>query len=277
MAMKPRFALILLLTVGYALPSRALRLEVQPNPTSQPVAAVDIEDENHIVVAHLFVLPGETMKLNPVDQTPVAGAGYYEAMPGEDYLLVIPANLEFPRLGGESCPCTLHMNKIGWTRLGVFSTIEGLRPFLETSTGKKIPIVSDVAHPRMAQGRLYFRLKGHSSENWVLTRYGQVVDTGGPWGLWEIARFFLTVVLPLVLLGVFGYTLAGAIYFLRQDTHPNESFLQLMLLSFMRLPLASRMRREAAIIPSIREQETGTASPAEPVTETAGDPPAADI
>ena len=59
------------------------------------------------------------------------------------------------------------------------------------------------------------------------------------------------------LLCLFGFMLTGAIYFiyfLRQDTHPNESFLQLMLLSFMRLPLARRMRRDAAIIPTIREQ-----------------------
>jgi hypothetical protein len=184
----------------------------------------------------------------------VSGAGYYEAMPGEDYLFVIPEKFEFPRLGGESCPCVLHMDKIEWNHLGTLTTIAGLRPFLETSSGAKIPIVSDVAHPRMASGKLYFKLKGHSSEIWVLTRFGQIVDTGGPWGLWEVVRFFFRVLLPLVLLGLFGYTLVGAVYFLRQDTHPNESFLQLMLLSFMRLPLARRMRRDTAIIPSIREQ-----------------------
>jgi hypothetical protein len=253
--MKPEFALILLLTVGCALPLRALRpLEVQPNPTSQPLPAVDIEDDNHIVVAHLYVLPGETMQLNPRDQTPVAGAGYYEAMPGEDYLFVIPANFEFPRLGGEHCPCALHMDKIGWNRLGVLTTVVGLRAFLDTSSGAKIPIVSDVAHPRMSKGKLYFKLKGSSSEIWVLTRFGQVVETGGPWGVWEIVRFFFTVLLPLALLGLFGYTLVGAIGLSRQGTYPDESFLQLMQLSFMRLPLARRMRRDAAIIPSIREQ-----------------------
>jgi hypothetical protein len=251
--MKPLFALILILTVGCARPSKAPRLEVQPNPTSAPIAAVDIEDDNHLVVGHLYVLPGETMQLNHADQTPVSGAGYYEATPGEDYLFVIPAQFEFPRLGGESCPCTLHMDKIGWNHQGVVTTIAGLRPFLETSSGAKIPIVSDVAHPRMANGKLYFKLKGHSSEIWVLTRFGQIVDTGGPWGLWEVVRFFFKVLLPLALLGLFGYTLVGAILFLRQDTHPNESFLQLMLLSFMRLPLARKMRRHAAIIPSIRE------------------------
>ena len=82
--MKPEFALILLLTVSSALPLKALRPEVQPNPTSEPLPAVDITDDNHRVVAHLYVMPGETMQLNPVDQTPMAGAGYYEAMPGED-------------------------------------------------------------------------------------------------------------------------------------------------------------------------------------------------
>ena len=255
LAMKHVFALILLLTIGCSRPSKTPRLEVQPNPTSQPYPAADIEDENHLVVAHLYVLPGETMQLNPRDQTPVSGAGFYEAELGEDYLFVIPENLEFPRLGGESCPCVLHMEKIGWTHQGVLSTVSGLRAFLETSSGAKIPIVSDVAHPRIANGKLYFKLKGHSSENWVLTRFGQIVDTGGPWGLWEVVRFFLRDLLPLALLGLFGYTLVGAIYFLRQDTHPNESFLQLMLLSFMRLPLARRMHRHAAITPSIRESE----------------------
>jgi hypothetical protein len=184
----------------------------------------------------------------------VSGAGFYEAELGEDYLFVIPEKLEFPRLGGESCPCVLHMEKIGWNHQGTLTTVAGLQAFLETASGAKIPIVSDVAHPRIANGRLYFKLKGHSSEIWVLTRFGQIVDTGGPWGPWEIVRFFFTVLLPLALLGLFGYTLVGAIRLLRQDTHPHESFLQLMQLSFMRLPLARRMRRDAAIIPSIREQ-----------------------
>ena len=254
MPMKPLFALILLLTVGCARPSKAPRFEVQPNPTSAPLPAADIEDDNHMVVAHLYVLPGETMQLNPGDQTPVSGAGYYEAMPGEDHLFVIPARFSFPRLGGESCPCALHMDKIAWNHQGTLTNIAGLHAFLETSSGEKIPIASDVAHPRIANGKLYFKLKGRSSEIWVLTRFGQAVDTGGPWGLWEFVRFFFTVLLPLALLALFGYTLVGAIYFLRQDAHPNESFLQLMLLSFMRLPLARKMQRHAAIIPSIREQ-----------------------
>jgi hypothetical protein len=254
--MKPAFALILILilTVGCARHSTAPRPEVQPNPTSAPIAAADIEDENHIVLSHLYVLPGETMQLNRADQTPLSGAGYYEAMPGEVHLLVVPSSLEFPRLGGDGCPCALLMEKIGWNRQGVVTAIAGLHPFLETSSGAKIPIVSDVVHPRIANGKMYFKLKGHSSENWVLTRFGQVVDTGGPWGLWEFVHFFFKVLLPLALLGLFGYTLAGAIYFLRQDTHPNESFLSLMLISFMRLPLARRLRRDAVIVPSIREQ-----------------------
>jgi hypothetical protein len=254
MAMKPLFALILLLTVGCALKPKAPRLEVQPNPTSIPLPAVDIEDDNHIVVAHLYVLPGETMQLNHATQAPVSGAGYYEAVEGEDYLFVIPADFEFPRLGGENCPCVLHMDKIGWNHQGVLTTIAGLQPFLDTTSGAKIPIISDVVHPRIANGKLYFKLKGHSSEMWVLTRFGQIVETGGPWGLWEIVRFFFKDLLPLALLGLFCYTLVGAIYFLHQGIHPDESFLQLMLLSFMRLPLARRMHRDASIVPSIREQ-----------------------
>jgi hypothetical protein len=184
----------------------------------------------------------------------VAGAGYYEAMPGEDHLFVIPAKFRPPRLGMESCPCILRLDKIGWDHQGTLTTIAGLHAFLETSSGERIPIVSDVAHPRIANGKMYFKLKGRSSEIWVLTRFGQVVQTGGLWGPWDLVRFSLTVLLPLALLGIFLYTLAGAIYFLRQDTHPNESFLQLMFLSFMRLPLARKMRRDAAIVPSIREQ-----------------------
>jgi len=251
--MKPAFALIVLLILGCARLSSAPRLEVQPNPTNHPLPAADIEDDNHIVVSHLYVLPGETMQLNPADQTPVAGAGYYEAMPGEDHLLVVPARLQFPRLGDDGCPCALLLEKIAWNRQGVVTTIAGLHAFLETSSGAKIPIISDVVHPRIADGKFYFKLKGHSSENWVLTRFGQVVSTGGPWGPWEFVHFFSTVLLPLALLVLFAYTLAGAIYFLRQGAHPNESFLGLMLLSFMRLPLARRMRRDAVIVPSIRE------------------------
>jgi hypothetical protein len=176
--MKPASTLIFLLAIGCAMPSRALRLEPQPNPTSAPLPVVDIEDASHMVVAHLYELPGETMKLDSDSQKPASGAGYYEAMPGEDYFLLVLGKLQFPRLGKESCPCALHMDKIGWNRQGALTIIAGLRPFLETSSGARIPIVSDVKHPRIANGRLYFKLKGRYSEYWVLTRFGQSVEVG---------------------------------------------------------------------------------------------------
>ena len=251
--MKPVSALILLLAIGCALPSSALRLEPQPNPTSAPLPVVDIEDASHMVVAHLYELPGETMKLDSDSQKPASGAGYYDAMPGEDYFLLVLGKLQFPRLGKESCPCALHMDKIGWNRQGALTIIVGLRPFLETSSGARIPIVSDVKHPRIANGRLYFKLKGRYSEYWVLTRFGQSVEVGGPWGLWEITRFVFAVLIPLALVGLFTFSVVGAIRLLREDTHPEKSFIQLMGLSFMRLPLARKMDSDTAV-PSIREQ-----------------------
>jgi hypothetical protein len=249
--MKHQIAIILLLAISCALPSRALRLEPQPNPTSAPLPVVDIEDASHTVVAHLYVLPGEKMLLDSDDQKPHAGAGYYEAMPGEDYFLLVLSKLQFPRLGGGTCPCALHMEKIGWNHQGEVTIITGLRPFLETASGTQIPIVSDVNHPRIANGKLYFKLQGHWGEYWVLTRFGQVVEVGGLWGLWEITRFLLAVLLPLAVLGLLGYTLAGAIRLLREDTYPEKSFIELMQLSFMRLPLANKLKPDTPI-PSIR-------------------------
>jgi hypothetical protein len=196
-----------------------------------------------VVVAHLFVLPGETMQLDADDQKPAAGAGYYEAMPGQDYLLLIPAKFQLPRLGMGSCPCLLRMDKIGWNREGAVTTIAGLRPYLETASGDKIAIVSDVRHPRIAGGKVYFQLQGRGSgEYWVLTRYGQVVEAGGPWGLWELARFLFAVLLPLALLAVLGFSVAGAIRLWRADSYPEKSFLELMQLSFLRLPLVRKIR-----------------------------------
>jgi hypothetical protein len=249
--MKPASALVLLLAIASALPAGALRLEPQPNPTSKPLPVVDIEDASHMVVAHLYVLPGERMLLDSDTQKPASGAGYYEAMPGEDYLLLIPAKVQFPRLGGESCPCALHMDKIGWNHAGVVTTIAGLRPYLETASGKKIPIVSDVSHPRIANGKLYFKLKGRWVQHWALIRFGQVTDTGGPWGLWEMARFFFAVLLPLALLGLLAFSVVGAIRLMREDSHPEKSFLELMQLSFTSLPLARKMSSDTTI-PSIR-------------------------
>lgn len=244
MAMKPASALILLLALASAPPAGALRLEPEPNPTSAPLPVVDIEDASHKVVAHLFVLPGETMKLDSEDQKPAGGAGYYEAMPGEEYFLLISSKIQFPRLGGESCPCALHMDKIGWNRAGEVTTVAGLRPFLETASGAKIAIISDVTHPRIANGKVYFKLQGRSSQYWVLTRFGEVVETGGPWGLWELAGFIFAVLLPLALATVFGFTLAGAIRLLRAESYPEKSFLELMQVSFTRLP--ELMKRSGA-------------------------------
>jgi hypothetical protein len=240
--MKPVSALFFLLALACALPSRALRLEPETNHSADPQPVVDIEDESHVVVAHLFVLPGETMQLDSDDQKPAAGAGYYEAMPGQDYLLLIPAKFQLPRLGMASCPCLLRMDKIGWNRQGEVTTVAGLRPYLETASGEKIAIVSDVKHLHIAGGKVYFQLQGRGSrEYWVLTRYGQVVDAGGPWGLWDDLRFFLVDLLPLALLAVLGFSVAGAIRLWRAESYPEKSFLELIQLSFLRLPLVRKI------------------------------------
>ena len=235
--------MLVLLALACALPSRALRLEPEANHSAEPQPVVDIEDESHVVVAHLFVMPGETMQLDSDDQKPAAGAGYYEAMPGQDYLLLIPAKFQLPRLGMASCPCLLRMDKIGWNRQGEVTTVAGLRPYLETASGDKIAIVSDMKHARIAGGKVYFNLQGRGSgEYWVLTRYGQVVDAGGPWGLWDVVRFLLVDLLPLALLVVLGWSVVGAIRLWREDSYPEKSFLELMQLSFLRLPLVRKIR-----------------------------------
>jgi hypothetical protein len=243
--MKPIYLPLFLLALTCALPSRAFRLEPETNHSATPQPVVDIEDESHVVVAHLFVMPGETMQLDSDDQKPAAGAGYYEAMPGQDYLLQIPAKFQLPRLGMESCPCLLRMDKIGWNRQGAVTTVAGLRPYLETASGARIAIVSDVKRVRLATGKFYFQLQGRGSrEYWVLTRYGQVVDAGGPWGLWELSLFLLVVLLPLALLVVLGFSVAGAIRLWREDSYPEKSFLELIQLSLLRLPVLRKMSGE---------------------------------
>jgi hypothetical protein len=100
-----------------------------------------------------------------------------------------------------------------------------------------------VKRVRIAGGKFYFQLQGRGSrEYWVLTRYGQVVDTGGPWGPWEVLRFFLVDLLPLALLVVLGFSVAGAIRLWREESYPEKSFLELTQLSFLRLPLVRKIR-----------------------------------
>ena len=241
LAMKPESALIFVLVIACALPCSARHPEQVQNNTAEPLPVVDITDEAYNTVAQLYVMPGETMLLDSTEK-PAAGAGYYQAMPGEDYLLLISSKFQLPRLGKEYCPCVLHMDTIGWNRQGTVTTITGLRPYLETSSGTKIAIVSDVKHVRIANGKVYFKLQDHgSSEYWVLTRFGQVVGVGGPWGFWEMARFLLFSVLPLVLLGLFAFSVVGAIRLLREDSHPEKSFIELMRFSLMRLPLLRKL------------------------------------
>lgn len=163
--MKPVSALLVLFALACALPSRALRLEPETNHSADPQPVVDIEDESHVVVAHLFVMPGETMQLDSNDQKPAAGAGYYVAMPGEDYLLQIPVKFQLPRLGMENCPCILRMDKIGWNHQGAVITVAGLRPYLETASGNKIAIVSNVKHLHIAAGKFYFHSRAADREN----------------------------------------------------------------------------------------------------------------
>ena len=140
-----------------------------------------IEDGDKGVVAQLFVNPGETMKLDE-KENPAAGAGFYQAMPGEVYYVVIPPRLPLPRYASNLCPCVLEVETFGWNHEGTLTTVTGFRPFLITAAGVKIPITSDVAKPRMIKSKLYFKLKDHQwGDYWVLTRYGQVVvDRGDP-------------------------------------------------------------------------------------------------
>jgi hypothetical protein len=242
--MKPTSALVLLLAASCILPCRADRPQTIFNPTAAPLPVVDIEDENHAVVSHLYVLPGETMKLDSA-QTPTAGAGYYEATPGQDTLLLIALKQQFPRLGKESCPCALHLDRIGWNRQGEVTAVAGLRPYLETTSGARIPIVSDPLHIHIRDGKFYFKLQGRSGEYWVLTRFGQAVETGGPWGLPEIARFFFFVLLPLTLAVLLAVMVAGAIALTRAESYPEKSFIELMELTFRRLPLIRRFSGES--------------------------------
>jgi len=232
-----------LLALACALPGRADHLDRVMNKSAAPLPVVDIEDDSHMVVGYLYVSPGETMLLDS-EQNPAAGAGYYKAVPGQDYLLMIPSRLQPPHLGDDGCPCSLHMDKIGWNHQGAVNSIEGLKPFLETTSGAKIPIVSDVKHLNLSDGKLDFQLQGHG-RYWVLTRYGQVTETGGPWGIWEILKFFFTTILPWLVVVLVAISGVGAIRLARQDSHPDKSFLQLMELSFLRLVLLGQIGGES--------------------------------
>jgi hypothetical protein len=100
----------------------------------------------------------------------------------------------------------------------------------------------------MAKSKLYFKLKDHQwGDYWVLTRYGQIVDVGGPWGLWELTRFIITVIVPIVLACALIYGVAGGIVYYRADIHPDKSFIQLMQLSFTHPPF---FRKPAAAVES---------------------------
>jgi len=197
---------------------------------------VDIEDLDRGRVAQLYVMPGETMKLDS-KEVPVAGAGYYQAMPGEEFYLILTPNLSLPHLESNLCPCVLRVDKIGWDRTGKLATISGLRPYLQTASGTNIAIVSDVIHPKIVKSKLYFKLQGHRGQYWVLTQFGQVVDAGGPWGPWDFIRFLLFPVLPLLLACALIYSVVSATLLFRQDNHPDKSFIELMQLSLTRLPL----------------------------------------
>jgi len=239
--MKPPSALILFAAFALAPPAFALHLEPVRNDYNYPRPIVDIEDANKGVVAQLFVMPGETMKLDE-KENPAAGAGFYQAMPGEVYYVVIPPKLPLPRYASNLCPCVLEVEKIGWNREGALTTITGFRPFLVTAAGVKISITSDIAKPKMANSKLYFKLKGHQwGDYWVLTRYGQVVDVGGPWGPWELFVFIVTVIAPIVLACALIYGVAGGIVYFRADLHPDRSFIQLMQLSFTHPPFFKKL------------------------------------
>ena len=238
--MKPPSALVLLAAFALVPPAFSLHLEPVRNDYNFPRPVVDIEDGDKGVVAQLFVNPGETMKLDE-KENPAAGAGVYQAMPGEVYYVVIPPRLPLPRYASNLCPCVLEVETFGWNHEGTLTTVTGFRPFLITAAGVKIPITSDVAKPRMIKSKRYFKLKDHQwGDYWVLTRYGQVVDVGGPWGPWELIRFIITIIVPIVCACALIYGVAGGIVYYRADVHPDKSFIQLMQLSFKHPPFFKR-------------------------------------
>jgi hypothetical protein len=58
-----------------------------------------------------------------------------------------------------------------------------------------------------------------------------------------MTRFFFFVLLPLTLAGLLGIMVVGAIHLSRQDSHPEKSFIELMELTFISLPLVRRIDR----------------------------------
>ncbi len=141
--------------------------------------------------AHLYLKAGETMRSK--GRAPYSGAGYYQAVPGNYYLLsnwygndfngMKP--IGFEGFEEDTCWCALLVDRVEWDHYGQLIAIAGLRPVLETMAGFRdvdpgdIAITSDVKNPKIANGNLYFTLAGHgATEYWAKIQYGQIIAMG---------------------------------------------------------------------------------------------------
>jgi hypothetical protein len=157
--------------VGQA--SGDLRNQVIKNNSGKPFQLLQVSDVNGTPFAGLYVMTGETMAFNDTAE-PIAGAGYYEALPNNYYFVGI--SMSHPVLF-EDQPPALRVDKVGWDKNGRLTTITGLRHFLESKTN--IVITSDVNTPKIANGNLYIKLKDHGeTEYWVKILFGKIVGIG---------------------------------------------------------------------------------------------------
>jgi hypothetical protein len=133
------------------------------NQSGKPVRVMDLNDAQGKPFARLF-MTGEKMSIDHY-QYPESGAGYYEALEGETYLIPFTTG----GLGG------LHVDRIEWDDTGKTVAVKGLRPYFDGA--QKIDIVSDTEKPRIENGVLYLRLKQKETKEYRFTiLYGMGVS-----------------------------------------------------------------------------------------------------
>lgn len=133
--------------------------------------------------ASLYALGGHTLVFKDNGDPLLFGAGYIQALPGQNWTASSDVSNGGPAGGGqffEGQICGLDMKRVEWDDKGRTTSISGLGPSLETSgKEKKIKITSDTAHPKIVDGNLYIKLdRRGDSEYWIKMLFGNIVGVG---------------------------------------------------------------------------------------------------
>jgi hypothetical protein len=148
-----------------------------PKPTGEPVCLLTITGSDGKPVAKLCITSGD-MAFDS-NQNIAQGAGFMRAEPGKFYHVIptFQCGEHYQQLG-------IGLSWLEWDDNGKTLSVRGLEPIIDSSSGDKYEITSDLEHPLVEDGILKITIKDKGDFSFKIefdgNRGARMVEDGCP-------------------------------------------------------------------------------------------------